>query len=85
MDQLPTGFNAHRPKIAISHHKQDHCDTCSKLNAQVYSKRTSLNGIRQSGSASVGDQQDLEAEIKELERQHTKHIAKKLNSLMKIM
>ena len=46
---------------------------CSKLNAQVHSKRTTLNRIRQSGSASVEDQQDLEAEIKELECQHETH------------
>ena len=66
-------LHTHRPKVAICPHKQDYCDTCSKLNAQVHSKRTTLNRIRQSGSASVEDQQDLEAEIKELECQHETH------------
>ena len=66
-------LHTHRPKVAICPHKQDYCDTCSKLNAQVHSKRTTLNRIRQSGSASVEDQQDLEAEIKELACQHETH------------
>ena len=54
----------HRPKVAICPHKQDYCDTCAKHNTDIHTQQTTLNQIRQSGSASVKDQLSIEAEIK---------------------
>ena len=59
--------------MAICPHKQDYCDKCAKFNAKVHAKRTTLNWIRQSGSASVEDQQQLEKEIQDLKGLHEDH------------
>ena len=58
-------LHEHRPKLAICPHKQDFCDTCSKFNADIHSKRTTLNRLRQSGAVSVEQQQALESNIKD--------------------
>ena len=50
----------HRPKVAICPHKQDYCDSCAKFDNQVHAKRTTLNRIRQSGSADRDEQQQIE-------------------------
>ena len=60
-------LHKHRPKVAISLHKLDYCDTCAKHNIDIHAKRTTLNRIRQSGSASAEDQRNIEDEIKSLE------------------
>ena len=51
------------PKHAISTHKLDYCDTCAKVKVQP---QTTLNRIRQSGSASIAEQNDLETRISSL-------------------
>jgi len=43
----------HRPKVTICLHKQDYCDTCAKHDTDIHTQQTTLNRIRQSGSASV--------------------------------
>ena len=52
-------FNWLHTYMAICPCKQDYCDTCAKFNAEVHAKHTTLSRIRQSGSASVEDQQQL--------------------------
>lgn len=66
-------LHIHRPKLAICPQKQDYCDSCAKFSTQTHAKRTTLNRIQQSGSASIEQQQDLEKEVKELEGQHEEH------------
>ena len=56
-------LKSERPKYAICPHKLDYCDTCSKVNAQIKANQTTLNRIRQSGSASENEQKHLEDEI----------------------
>ena len=65
----------HRPKVTFCPHKQD-CDTCAKLNVAIHAITTTLNRIRQSGAASVEDQQALEVEIKALQTSHQEHRTK---------
>ena len=65
-----------RPKVAICPHKQDYCDFCAKNNASIHAKRTTLNRIRQSGSASTEDQKKLEDDIAALERELEEHRTK---------
>ena len=52
-----------RPKYAISPHK---LDTCAKVKEKIRATQTMLNRIRQSGSASVTEQNDLETKISSL-------------------
>ena len=59
--------------MAICPHKQDYCDTCAKHNTDIHTQQTTLNRIRQSGSASVEDQLSIEAEIKRLEDSLEEH------------
>ena len=66
----------HCPKVAICPHKQDYCDTCANHNTDIHTQQTTLNRIRQSGSASVEDQLNIEAEIKHLEDSLEKHRTK---------
>ena len=63
----------HRPKLAICPHKQDYCDKCAAYNASIHANQTTLNRIRQSGSASVEEQKKLEDEIEDLERSRNEH------------
>jgi len=63
----------HRSKVAICPHKQDYCDTCAKHNTDIHTQQTTLNRIRQSGSASVEDQLSIEVEIKRLEDSLEEH------------
>ena len=69
-------LHKHRPKVAISPHKLDYCDTCAKHNIDIHAKRTTLNRIRQSGSASAEDQRNIEDEIKSLEDSLEEHRTK---------
>ena len=69
-------LNKHRPKVSICPHKQDYCDTCAKHNASIHAKRTTLNRIRQSGSASRSDQKELEDDIASLESELEDHRTK---------
>ena len=59
--------------MAICPHKQDYCDTCAQSNTDIHTQQTTLNRIRQSGSASVEDQLSIEAEIKCLEDSLEEH------------
>ena len=57
----------YRPKVGICPHKQDYCDTCSKLKADIHAKQTTLNRRRQTGDATVEEQQFIESEIRKCE------------------
>ena len=69
-------LHKHRPKVAICPPKQDYCDTCAKYNTDIHAQRTTLNQIRQSGTASVMEQQRIETEIKALEELLEDHRSK---------
>ena len=59
-------LKADRPKLAICPHKLDYCDTCAKCTEQIRAKQTTLNRIRQSGSAAEEDQIKIQEEISKL-------------------
>lgn len=61
-----TWLKKDRPKHSIYPHKLDFCDTCAKIIERQRACRTTLNRIRQSGSAEEQDQITIEAEIAEL-------------------
>ena len=64
----------YRPKVSIiCPHKQDYCDTCSKLDARVKEKQTILNRLLQSGSASSEDIKDMEKEISAINSEREAH------------
>lgn len=52
-----------RPKVGICPHKDDYCDSCSKYKNKINSQQTTINGVLQSGSASLEnvDREDLKA------------------------
>lgn len=62
-----------RPKVAICPHMQDYCDRCATYNTMLRVNQTTLNRIRQSGSASVEEQKKLEDEIGALESSRNEH------------
>ena len=66
-------LHKHRPKVAICPRKQDYYDTCAKHNANICAKQTTLNQLRQSGAASVQEQQQCEADIIALEESIEQH------------
>ena len=72
-------LHTHRPQLAVCPQKQEYYNSCAKFSTQIHAKRTTLNHIRQSGSASIEQQQDLEKEVKELESQHEDHRKKELS------
>ena len=61
-----TWLKKERPKYAISPHKLDYCDTCAKVKEKIRAAQTTLSRIRQSGSASTAEQNDLETRISSL-------------------
>lgn len=56
----------HRPKVATSPRQKDYRDTCAGYNVRIQSKQTTLNHIRQTGSSSALEQQQLQEEMKTL-------------------
>ena len=40
-----------RPKVAISPHQTDYCDTCKKRNIEIHAKQTTINRLLQSSNA----------------------------------
>ena len=68
-----------RPKLTICPHKLDYCDLCTKLKEEIRAKQTTLNRIRQSGSATEEEQAKLLEEIAQLNKNldaHKEHAQK---------
>ena len=60
-------LKAEWPKIAIYPHQSDYCDYCSKVKNKIQAFQQRINRVRQGGSTSVEDIQQLEKK-KDLER-----------------
>ena len=58
-----TWLKKERPKHSIYPHKVDYCDTCAKLSETIRASQTTLNRIRQVGSAEWEDQVAIETTI----------------------
>ena len=58
-----TWLKKERPKHSIYPHKLDYCDTCAKLSEKIRASQTTLNRIRQVGSADREDQVAIETTI----------------------
>jgi hypothetical protein len=74
-----TWLKAERPKYSIYPHKLDYCDFCAKKKELIQAKQTTLNRIRQTGSAGERQQLDLEAKISMLNddlKTHREHARK---------
>ena len=69
----------YRPNLTICPHKLDYCDLCTKLKEEIRAKQTTLNRIRQSGSATEEEQAKLLEEIAQLNKNldaHKEHAQK---------
>ena len=62
-----------QPKHAIYPHKFDDYDFCAAKNETLSRQRTTLNRIRQSGSASMEEQQAIESTISDLQEDLKEH------------
>ena len=62
-----------RPKHSIYRHKLDYCDFCAKKKENLRRNQTTLNRIRQTGSADSEEQKTIEAEIAALTEKLEKH------------
>ena len=58
-----TWLRQYRPKVGISPHKFDYCDTCAKANKVICAKQTIINRLRQTGGTSAEDIQSIKDEI----------------------
>ena len=58
-----TWLKKERPKHSIYPQKLDHCDYCAKKKEMLRRNQTTLNRIRQTGSASEEEQKKIEGEI----------------------
>ena len=70
-----------RPKHVLYPHKSDYCDFCARKHEEIRRQQTTLNRIRQSGSAEVETQKRIEeniAELQELLKKHKQEAAKSL-------
>ena len=63
----------HRPKHSISPHKEDYCDTCASKNAEIRTKLTTLNRLRQAATSLPEDLEHLEEEIKAIRQSLENH------------
>ena len=61
-----TWLKKERPKYSIYPHKLDYCDTCARKKELLRSKQTTLNRIRQTGSADGDQQSQIESEITQI-------------------
>lgn len=66
-------LKAFRPKVAISPHQEDYCDTCAKSKATISAKQTTINRLRQSAQATPEEIMKLEDEIKTLRQENETH------------
>ena len=62
-----------RPKVAISPHQEDYCDTCCKHKNTIHSKQTTINRMLQSSNADPDDIQKIEDELTSLKQVHESH------------
>ena len=62
-----------KPKVPIYPHKLDYCDFCAKKKELIQSKQTTLNRIRQTGSAELDQQKSLEDELTLLNTENQTH------------
>ena len=68
-----TWLKSERPKHSIYPHKLDYCDFCAKKKEKLRRNQTTLNRIRQTGSADGEEQKRIEAEITALTEELEKH------------
>lgn len=59
-------LKTHRPKHRMYPHRQDYCDTCAQKNEAIRAKQTTLNRLRQTGSAVEQEQKEVEEQISTL-------------------
>ena len=68
-----TWLKKERPKHSIYPHKLDYCDTCAKLSEKIRASQTTLNRIRQVGSADRENQLAIETSIADFTKQLENH------------
>ncbi len=69
----------HRPKVAIHPHRSDYCDKCKRLEMEISRAQKIMKRLRQSGSATQLQLQELEDEKKNKSAEladHTKDASK---------
>ena len=66
-------LKAEQPKTAIYPHQSDYCDFCSKVKNEIQAFQQRINRVRQGGSISVEDIQQLEKKKEDLERNLQEH------------
>jgi len=59
-------LNAHRPKVSFLHIKDDYCDTCARLKAEINSKQTIRIRLLQSSNADADEVKKMESDFKSL-------------------
>jgi len=66
-------LKAHRPKVSISPHQDDYCDTCARLKVEINAKQTTINRLLQSSNADADEVKQMESDIKSLRQTLEKH------------
>ena len=66
-------MKSERPKHSIYPHKLDYCDYCAKTKEELHRNQTTLNRIRQTGSADEKEQKKVEATIARLTSDSVMH------------
>lgn len=63
----------HWPKVGISPHQEDYCDSCSKFKEEIRAKQTTINCLRQSASADLDEIKKIKDGISALNQDLEQH------------
>ena len=66
-------LKAHRPKVSISPHQDDYCDTCARVKVEINSKQTTINRLVQSSNADADEVKQMDSDIKSLRKNLETH------------
>ena len=66
-------LKGYRPKVAISPHQEDYCDTCAKKKEAIRAKQTTINCLKAAAASEESEMKKLDDEVKSLQQSLEDH------------